>query len=268
MIKKGVVLVLLIFCSFIRAEDKRFVIVICSYNNSEWIKKNLDSVFRQTYKNWRIIYTDDQSTDNTYSFAHAYSHAMNLHGKVKLIHNKNRKKALANLYHAIHLCKPNEIVVVLDGDDFLANNNVLAYLNDVYQDPNIWLTYGQFEEYPSGNKGWCVAMPDEVIANNAFRDFTHGPSHLRTFYAGLFHKIKKEDLLYNGDFFAMTYDLAIMYPMIEMARLGHFKFIDEILLTYNTVNSLNDHKVDANLQGQLAQIIRKKDRYEALQALF
>jgi glycosyltransferase involved in cell wall biosynthesis len=269
MFKKGVVLLLLIFCSFIRAEDKRFAIIICGYKNIDWFKKNLDSVFVQTYKNWYIIYTDDNSPDDTGNAVKNYYQSQGMSDQFILIQNKTRKRALANIYHAIHLCDPRDVVVILDADDWLADKYVLEYLNAIYQDPNIWLTYGQFEEYPSGKKGWCLPMPAEAVEKQWFRYYTHIPSHLRTFYAALFHKIKREDLLYkNGDFFPMTYDFAIMLPMIEMARWWHFKFIDDILLIYNTANELNDHKVDEQLQRDIAALIRKKDRYEALQSLF
>ena len=42
-----------------------FVIVIPSYNNAQWYKRNLDSVFAQTYKNFSVIYLDDCSPDGT-----------------------------------------------------------------------------------------------------------------------------------------------------------------------------------------------------------
>ena len=40
-------------------EDKHFVFIIASYNNKQWYKPNLDSVFSQKYKNYHVIYTDD-----------------------------------------------------------------------------------------------------------------------------------------------------------------------------------------------------------------
>src|SRR5439155_169196 len=132
----------------------------------------------------------------------------------------------------------------------------LAFINRVYSNPNIWLTYGQFREYPKGTPGFCCPMPTWVVENNAFRDFTHTPSHLRTFYAGLFKRIQKEDLMYEGDFFKMDADIATMFPMIEMARGGHFRFIKEVLLDYNAVNPINDHKL-GTLQHELDLVIRR-----------
>ena len=40
-------------------------IIIPAYNSQKTISKTIKSVFRQTYKNWKIIIIDDASTDDT-----------------------------------------------------------------------------------------------------------------------------------------------------------------------------------------------------------
>ena len=128
-------------------------------------------------------------------------------------------------------------MVILDGDDFFAHDRVLARVNEVYSDPDVWLTYGQFRIWPGGQRGWCQPFPKNVVQQNAFRGHTHNPSHLRTYYAGLFKQIKKEDLMYEGNFFQMSPDNAAMFPMIEMAH-DHWRCIDEVLLLWNSENNL------------------------------
>jgi hypothetical protein len=150
--------------------------------------------------------------------------------------------------------------VLVDGDDWLSNNDVLSYLNQVYQDTNVWLTYGQFQWYPAHFPGFASALPSWVIDHNAIRDFAWTTTHLRTFYAGLFQKIKREDFLYEGKFASMAWDLAIMFPMMEMAAERH-KFIDEILYTYNTANQINDNKKNLVLQDAINASLRERTRY-------
>lgn len=248
--------------------EKTIVIVTASYNNKEWYKWNLDSVFAQKYTNWHLIYIDDCSTDGTYELVRTYIEQKGYSDRVTLIYNKKRCGALANYYAAIHTCADNHIVIILDGDDRFVHDKVLAYINYLYAHEKIWLTYGQFKEYPSGKIGFCHEMPAWVVRLNAFRKYPAGPSHLRTFYAGLFKRIQKEDLLYNGDFFPMCADLAMMLPMIEMAREGHFKFVNQVLLEYNAANLLNDHKISKGLQRTCDIEIRNKKRYASLAQLF
>jgi len=247
--------------------QKRIVIVTASYKNADWYKWNLDSVFEQNYENWHLIYVDDRSPDGTGELVKAYVKERGFEENVTVICNKVRKKALANLYTAIHMCSPTDVVVLLDGDDRLASNDVLKEINGMYSNNDVWLTYGQFIQYPYGTTGWCCPMPDDVVANNTFREFQIPPSHLRTFYAGLFHKIQFADLLYEGDFFPITYDLAIMFPMIEMAR-DHFMFCPTPLLDYNMANPINDHKVALDLQLHCERVIRARPKYEKIQTPF
>jgi len=247
--------------------QKSFVIVIASYNNKKWYKKNLDSVFDQTYDNWRLIYIDDCSDDGTKDLVTDYVASKNFQDRVTIISNQSKKGHLANQYTAIHGVEQHNIVVILDGDDWLAHENVLSFLNEIYQGTHVWITYGQFQFLSSGGLGYCAPLPQKYIHNiRALPVFIF--SHLRTFYAGLFQKIKLEDLMYEGNFYPRAADVAIMYPMIEMAG-SHVKYISESLYVYNNTNPLSffwteDHKIlDAKIRADIA----KKTPYQQLNSL-
>jgi hypothetical protein len=82
----------------------------------------------------------------------------------------------------IHSCDDDEIIVTVDGDDWLADDDVLKRLNAVYSSDEIWMTYGQFQWSSSGVRGWAQAFSDDTIKNNAFRVLPILlPTHLRTF---------------------------------------------------------------------------------------
>jgi glycosyltransferase involved in cell wall biosynthesis len=242
--------------------EKKFVIVIPSYNNQKWYKRNLQSALSQNYDHFTIIYTDDCSSDDTGNLVERYLEQNDPEKRVTLIKNKVRRGALHNLYLMINMCEDDAIIVTLDGDDWLPDDEVLSRLNTIYSE-EVWLTYGQFELYPSKTRGWASPMPDYIVENSAFRDFQHLPTHLRTFYAWLFKQIKLEDFLYLGQFYPMTWDMVMMFPMIEMAGERH-RFIPDIMYTYNDENSISDHHVSRQLQAYLAQVVKKKMRYKKL----
>lgn len=243
--------------------EKKMVIVIPSYNNSRWYKQNIDSVIHQNYSNYHIVYIDDCSTDNTYQLVKEYVAQQHCEHKVTLIGNAKRRGALANLYIAIHACPNDYIIVTIDGDDWLTNNDVLSRVNKAYADSDVWMTYGQFYFYPENRMGECKAIPKKVIKKNTYREYDWCTSHLRTFYAGLFKKIKLEDLVHKGAFFDVTWDRAFMYPMLEMAA-GRFAFIPEVLYGYNCDNPSNDFKVKLLEQFKCCNLIRSMKKYEAL----
>lgn len=276
----------------ISLDEKPMVIVTPSYNNINWFKLNLDSIITQKYTNYRIIYIDDHSKDGTCTGVEKYLQDLGIdfryiqfddsfsddipaitkafvevvnreHHFITLITNTNRCGALANLYRAIHSCKDNEIVVTVDGDDWLYHDEVLKQLNEVYSSKDIWFTHGTLIEYPWGNVTWSEPIAPEAIEEDSFRKFKC-PSHLRTFYAWLFKKIKLEDFLYKGKFFPMAWDMAIMFPICEMAK-EHHMYISEVTYVYNMANNLNDNKVDPQLQNELDRMIRNKEHYLSLE---
>lgn len=242
--------------------EKPLVVLITSYNNQEVVQENLASAFSQNYKNFRIIYIDDCSTDNSEEQVKTVVNSFPSSVQFSYIRNSKRIGALANIYHAVHSCHDEEIIVSLDGDDWFPHEGVLARINQEYSSGEVWLTHGSFIEYPTNKMVWSIPIPKEIVDAGAFRTY-RCPSHLRTFYVWLFKKIKSEDLLYQGDFFQMTWDLAMMFPMIEMAGERH-RFIQDVVYVYNTANPINDHKVNARLQKDLEYYIRAMPRYARL----
>ncbi|MDX8430976.1 MAG: glycosyltransferase [Candidatus Algichlamydia australiensis] len=255
------------FSLFSRLPEKPFVIITPSYNNEKYCVANIRASLRQEYKNYRIIFINDCSSDRTLQLVQKEIEKSGKKEIVTIVDNHTRNLALANYYNAIHeFVDDDEIVLTVDGDDKLASNYVLYYLNRTYSNPEkeIWLTYGQLGFWSNPKcKSWVSDMPKKVVEKNAFRKHTHLPSHLRTFYAWLFKMIKEEDLKSNGAFYPMTWDVAIMMPMIEMAR-DHFKFIPKVLYIYNDLNPLNDHKASQELQFSINREIRNKPVYTPL----
>ncbi|MDR3646005.1 MAG: glycosyltransferase family 10 [Candidatus Babeliales bacterium] len=241
--------------------NKKFIIVVASYKNKYWYQRNLDSIFMQDYDNYEVLYYDDMSPDKTGELVEKYVKERKQEHRCKVIRNTERAGCpLANHYKAIMQCAPTDIIVCVDGDDSLANNNVLTYLNNVYQDPNVWVTYGQFSAYPRNQVGWAAQVKQEVIDTNRFRDTDWVTTHLKTFYAGLFQQIKKEDLLFEDKFFPMAGDLAFMFPLMEMAG-NHSKFIPEVLYIYNMANPLNEDKLNRLYQIRMCTLIRERRKY-------
>lgn len=244
-------------------EDKRFAIIIPSYKNASFYKKNLDSAINQNYDKtkFRIVYIADGAVYNddpqTAELVEAYIKEKNVSDLVTLRKIRVRRGAMGNLWSEISLCDHDEIVVMLDGDDSLKDENVLKYLNEVYQDPNVWLTYGQYECDPiEYGIGFAAAYSEDVIKNRNFRS-NFLATHLRTYYSWLFQNIKFQDFVYDDSFLTMTWDLAIMFPALEMCG-NKFKFISKILYKYNMNNPLSDFKTDESLMYFLAEHFKKE----------
>ena len=65
----------------------------------------------------------------------------------------------------------------------------------------------------------------------------------------------------NGHYFSVAWDLAIMFPMLEMAG-NRQEFVKELLYVYNDQNPISDHNIRRKEQISAAKEIRQKNRYK------
>ncbi len=257
------------YSSALFSQDPHFVIFTGSYNNEKWVERSLRSVASQTYPNWECIYVNDASTDRTCDLAMEYVKRHNLSDKITIINHSERKGLVSNLYRYLHLVDPRKIIVILDGDDRLAHSNVLKRVAQEYKDPSVWMTYGNYQLDPKGpgHKVLCAPLPKKVLRENSFRKYKFVTTHLRTFYAKLFQRIHRNDLQENGQFFQTAGDVATMMPMLEMSSKGHIRFIDQVLLKYNTMNPASDFR-RRNEQRRVDLLVRRCKPYTPLKILF
>lgn len=251
-------------CSF-----PEFVIIVPSYNNEKYVEQNLASIFAQKemYDHFSVIYINDCSTDKTGQIVEQYLQEHGSGVDITIIHNKQRKGATQNWYEVIHTLPKHAIVVCVDGDDALLGKDVLSTLAEIYSDTTVWMTYGNYVCVPKIAPSICAPFPTKVIEKNLFRNYRFISSHLRTFYAGLFQQIKKEDFIYKGQFLPVCCDVAMMIPMLEMSSHGHIKYISKIMYNYTASNPLSEFRIRENLIQKMHTYIAQKKSYQPLQAL-
>ena len=216
--------------------ENRFVVISPVYNTAPYIEKCIRSVLDQDYKNFELMVIEDYSNDGTREIIKKLHESV---GGFNVHYNDSRLESpIGNFVKGVQLSQgdKNDILVTVDGDDWLYSNDVLSYLNEVYQDPEVWLTYGQFVSATGSIKNTSKLLRD---TRNYRSNGTWVTSHLRTLKRGLFNKINDRDLRDKRNNYYVYYpDPAYMFPAIEMAGLKHIKFIDKVLYVYNDLSPL------------------------------
>lgn len=242
----------------------RFNVIVPVYNAEDWIGKCIESILSQDYPYYDALVIDDCSTDYTWEIIKHYP--------ICATRNNMRAGALANIVKGINLIG-KDIIVTIDGDDYLADKTVFSYLESFYT-RDVWMTYGSFLPVSGKYKNTCQAFdkiktPCEqgwlVDAKTTPEEYRNSgfwvTSHLRTFRKQLWDRINDEDLRDDdGEYYKVAWDLAFMYPMIEMAG-DHCKFIDKILYMYNDLNPLCDGTMNTSEQLRIADKIQNKPAY-------
>lgn len=249
--------------------QNNFKIIIPIYNSEKWAKKCIDSVKMQKYTNYEVIIVNDCSTDKTSEIIKQEIKGFN---KFHFIDNTIKSCALENTVKGIrYICKNDEdIIVILDGDDWLVSDDVLSHMNQVYKE-DIWITWGQFKLL-SDNKickhkgeNWAGEIKGKFHRRWMKRYLF---SHLRTYKYFLFKAIKDEDLRdENGNYYTTSGDVVIALPLVEMAGEKHRKSVDKLMYVYNNMSDLNDMKVCKNKQKDIYEEMKNKPVYEEYKKL-
>lgn len=224
----------------------KFKIVIPSYNNEKWYEPNIASILNQTYTNYEVLYIDDCSTDNTNQLV---TEVVGNLPNWKIVRNEKNMRRGYNLspYNPIlqeFMTDDEDILLFVDGDDWLYDDYVLENINRLYQEQDYWMTYGKFICYPSGDIGnpQNTPYPDYIHEHNAYRRDLWRASHLRTFKWHLYNKIKKEDLIFTqtGEFYFHAEDLAVSFPCLEMCPKSRIGVVDFLTYVYNVSQEARD----------------------------
>lgn len=235
------------------------IILTTTFNCEKYIERCLFSIMSQSFKDFKCYITDDVSTDGT---VQKIKSSIKDDDRFVLIENHTKFYQPGNYDQVIRFrgIEGDEVCVEIDGDDWLPSPKVLERINEVYQDPNVWMTSGSFK-YHDGRPGF--ANPPQNF--KGIRNQTFTLSHIRTWKAWLWKKILLEDLKdEKGEYWNVAGDLAFMFPMLEMAGQEHYRFLPEILYIYNESNPLNDHKVNMSNVMKTVNKIRAKKEYSKI----
>lgn len=244
-------------------EELPFTIVMMGYNNEKYIEKSINSALSQSYSNFNVIYNEACSTDSSAKILESINHEK----LIKRINNP-RQYRLQNLYESIHSVADDRIILELDGDDYLKDEFVLARLNCLYQH-GYYIIHGNYLNNPPelaelyNYKTFSQKTPNLVQNFGLFRKFPWIYSGLRSYYAWLFKKIDKEDLMFDGQFSPVCCDVATMFPMLEMAP-SHVGYIAEKLLIRNIDSPINEFKVITDEQKRIRKLLEDKKPYERI----
>ena len=248
----------------------KFKIIIPSYNNEDWVEYNVASVLNQNYDNYEVLYINDKSTDNT------FNKVKDIVGKFSnwtIINNKKNKGAMYNYFEHLDsfLTDDEDILVHLDGDDWLYDDNVLENLNKYYNEKDCWMTYGGFVCWDGSEE---VTLPNPQ--STPYSDFVHKykmyrkdqwrASHLRTFKSFLIKAIDNKDLKSSIDkeYFWHASDLSFQFPCLEMCSKDKIGVVDFYTHVYNqsNQNAIRTQERESNENVKYEIEIRNKRKYK------
>jgi len=236
------------------------VIVNCG-RCEEFIGNCLGSLRRQTVTGWQAFVTIDRRGDATLQRA---LEARDGDERIDIAVNRRRLYPMRNLVRAIDRCgaEPEDVIVVLDGDDWLIDDRALEIIAAAYEESDCWVTYGSWITDRRDYRDRHPPYPDDTID---FRESQWLGTAVRTWKKWLFDRIDRRDFRdEQGRWLRVTEDLACMFPLLEMATTRRARHIPEPLMFYNLGSHHDPGRRIASEAIRNAEWLRSRRRYEAV----
>jgi glycosyltransferase involved in cell wall biosynthesis len=219
-------------------------VIVPTYNCMPFLPTCLGSLASQTYPDFDVVVIDDASTDPRQApYIERFCAERAEHGWRAILNGDTNLEAAQNIWHAHRFLDPDpdDIIVELDGDDWLAHDQVLAHIAEAYENPAVWLTYGSYEYWPNPDH-WvnpALPYPPKVIADRSYRTAPVLFNHPETWRAFMWERLNEWELKDDaGRWIRRTWDYAAMMPLLELAG-PHWRHLPEVLYTYNHSNQLS-----------------------------
>jgi glycosyltransferase involved in cell wall biosynthesis len=236
-------------------------IITTNFNGKDYIAQCIASIREQSVRDWKCYITDDMSTDGSYELALSLTRD---DPRFEVI--KNTKKFYTPGNHHQVIMRPevadSDIILSVDGDDWLPDPYVFRRILRAYSDSNVWLTWGSYIRDTNGQKYEGTSQPVDILR---LRDLSYSVSHLKTWKAFLWRQIREKDLRApSGNFWEVAGDMAYMLPLVEMAGYSHSRYLPQINYVYNASNPLNDFRINVEINARYERLIRSKRPYSLL----
>ena len=249
-------------------EEFKFTIVSPYYNSREYLPRHILSIAQQDYDNYMHILIDDMSTDGSFEVAKETIDGLSakLREKFILIKNARKKGAVGNQVEAIYQSvnfqpDENKVIMLLDGDDWLVNDNtIFDHYNNIYKE-GTEMTYGSCHSIVDNLDLFAQEYPPFIKDEKMYREYKFNWNfpypHLRTFLHSTFMKINKSCFIdpSTNYYYGPGGDNAIFYNVIENCEPENVRRVSEIIVNYNDTNPLNDYKINGDLQTATANKI-------------
>ena len=95
-------------------EKDKVSIITPMYNAEKFIAETIESVLKQTYRNWELLIMNDRSEDNSYEIARKYSY---IDSRIKII-DSEQNIGVVKGRHALTDMATGQYIAFLDSDDY------------------------------------------------------------------------------------------------------------------------------------------------------
>lgn len=180
-------------------------IITATFNSAKTLKDTIQSVLRQTNKDFEYLIIDGGSTDETIDIVKSYESEFS--GRLKWVSEKDQ-----GIYDAFNKgikMASGDVVGILNSDDYFTSDDILQTVDNAFKSHEIDAIYGDIHFIRDGNPQKCVRYYSSRMFRPFWLRFGFMPAH-PSFYC-------KREVFEKTGLYSLDYKIGADYEM--MVRL-------------------------------------------------
>lgn len=180
-------------------------IITATFNSAKTLKDTIQSVLRQTNKDFEYLIIDGGSTDETIDIVKSYESEFS--GRLKWVSEKDE-----GIYDAMNKgikMASGDVVGILNSDDYFTSDDILQTVDNAFKSHEIDAIYGDIHFIRDGNPQKCVRYYSSRMFRPFWLRFGFMPAH-PSFYC-------KREVFEKTGLYSLDYKIGADYEM--MVRL-------------------------------------------------
>lgn len=180
-------------------------IITATFNSAKTLKDTIQSVLRQTNKDFEYLIIDGGSTDDTIDIVKSYESEFS--GRLKWVSEKDQ-----GIYDAMNKgikMASGDVVGILNSDDYFTSDDILQTVDNAFKSHEIDAIYGDIHFIRDGNPQKCVRYYSSRMFRPFWLRFGFMPAH-PSFYC-------KREIFDKAGLYSLDYKIGADYEM--MVRL-------------------------------------------------
>ena len=243
-------------------KTKADVVVVSRGKNTpiDKVKRMLDSLLMQDFKDFALVYTDAHSTNASEEYAaFRLRYDKRLQNSV-FIPNKTEHLEIDMLVRAVStIAKETSVIITVDNDDYLLRLDAVGLILDKFKNGADYVC-GNNIRYDKPLRRYRVGGFDKLWERNGDNIWLHPIC----FTKALFDKVGSDDMKKDGEWINICTDFAYAVPMIQLADKP--SWIEEAIYYFepSLANQRKKGNYDPEKVNEMRNYIlqKAKQRYE------
>lgn len=215
-------------------------IITATFNSAKTLKDTIQSVLRQTNKDFEYLIIDGGSTDETIDIVKSYESEFS--GRLKWVSEKDQ-----GIYDAMNKgikMASGDVVGILNSDDYFTSDDILQTVDNAFKSHEIDAIYGDIHFIRDGNPQKCVRYYSSRMFRPFWLRFGFMPAH-PSFYC-------KREIFDKAGLYSLDYKIGADYEM--MVRLFKRHKIKSLYANKDFVTMRTGGASNTNVRSRLTLI--------------